>query len=198
MIYLLRHGQIQTGDQFRLVGQRDLPLTELGQRQAAWWRRELAGVAWQGVYSSDLSRTRHFAAIVAGVEPEQVTALAELREILLGQWEGLSRAELEERFPAQWEERGRNIAGYRPAGGESFVDVQKRALPALRRIAAAHTGDVLVTAHAGVNRVVLCGLLDIDLNDLFELQQDYACLNLIATSDHGLKVKSMNLPCGAR
>lgn len=199
MIYLLRHGQILTGNEFRLVGQRDLPLTELGLRQAAWWGEELAEVAWQGVYSSDLSRTRGFAAIAAGREPEEVNALPELREILLGDWEGLSRAELAERYPQQWEQRGRDISGYRPEGGESFVDVQERALPAFERIAAAHPGDdVMVVAHAGVNRTILCALLGMDLGNLFELEQDYGCLNLIEAGDGGLRVMSMNLPCGAR
>lgn len=198
MIYLLRHGEIQTGNEFRLVGQRDLPLTELGRRQARWWQKELVDVQWEGVYSSDLQRTRWFAATIAGIAEGQVATEPELREILLGQWEGLSRAELEEQYPEQWAARGQDIAGYRTPGGESFKDVQRRALPALQRIAAGHeAGDVLVVAHAGVNRVILSHLLGQNINDLFDIDQAYACLNLLAVNGDELTAMTVNLPCGA-
>lgn len=197
MIYLLRHGEIDLGGVFRLIGQSDLGLTELGMRQGRWWREELGERDWQAIYSSDLSRTRMFASLVSGTDEDQVRTVPELREILLGEWEGLTRADLQERYPREWEARGKDIGGYRPPGGESFADVQERAFAALEQIAARHSGDVLVVAHAGVNRVILCRLLAMDIDNLFELEQDYACLNLLKNNSGKLMAEAVNQPCGA-
>lgn len=193
MIYLLRHGQIATSPERRFVGQRDLPLTEHGRAQARWWAGELAGQRWVAVVASDLGRCREFAALAA--PDHDSTPEPALREICLGQWEGLTRAEVEERLPGQWEARGRDIAGYRPPGGESFAELQARAMPVLRRLAKL-AGDVLVVAHSGVNRALVCGLLGLPLAMVLRLGQDYACLNLIAAGDGGLELVRLNQPCG--
>lgn len=192
MIYLLRHGEIETGMVRRFVGQRDLPLTDLGERQAARWAEELAGIPFGRVMSSDLGRCRRFAELVAGRPPEELTAL---REISLGAWEGLTAEEVRHRFPGQYEARGRDLAGFRPEGGESFRDLAGRAWPAIDALAD-EDRDVLVVAHAGVNRTVICRALDIPLDHLLRLGQDYGSLNLLARREKVWQLVVLNLPPG--
>ena len=155
-VYLLRHGEIECGAEMRFIGQTDVPLSDTGVKQALWWRDALEPVAVEGIYCSDLVRSRHTAEIVAQKQTSPLTVVPELREIGLGEWDGLTVDEVRTAFPGEWEKRGQNIDGYRPSGGESFSDLAFRALPAFDRIMNKGRKTALVVGHAGVNRVILC------------------------------------------
>ncbi|MDK2957738.1 MAG: hypothetical protein PWQ57_3236 [Desulfovibrionales bacterium] len=194
VVWLMRHGQIPQDAPRRFVGQRDLPLDETGRRQAESVRDFLAGFPLTRIVSSDLARAMETSAIVAGGRGLSVEPAPLLREISLGQWEGLTVQEVKTGFPGQYEQRGRDMAGFRPPDGESFADLRDRAWPAFERIVRETDGSLLITAHAGVNRVLLCTLLGMDLADLFRLEQDYACLNAILRSPSGLRLQRFNIP----
>ncbi len=72
--------------------------------------------------------------------------------------------------------------------------MQKRAVAALEAIVRASRGEVLVVAHGGVNRCLLCHLLGMPLGHLFRLGQEYACLNLLDFSGDTPTVARVNLP----
>jgi broad specificity phosphatase PhoE len=141
---LTRHGQSEWNALGRWQGQADPPLSDLGRRQAHEAARSLGAV--DGIWASDLSRAAETAVIVGddlGVGP--VVLDADLRERDAGEWTGLTRAEIERRYP------GFLADGRRPAGWESDEALLERAQRTLRRIAdAAPGGDVLVITHAGV------------------------------------------------
>jgi probable phosphoglycerate mutase len=191
MIYLLRHGEIDTGPGRRFIGQTDLPLNESGRRQAREWRERLAGMGWAGVFCSDLARSRETAGIIAG-PTAPIAVLRALREISLGDWEGASMAEIRRRFPEAWAARGDALDTFRPPGGESFQDLAQRVMPAFRQLSESPDGPILVAGHAGVNRVILCRLLGMPLRNLFRLSQDYAGLTRIDASVRPLRVKCVN------
>lgn len=195
-IFLMRHGQIPQVSPRRFVGQRDVPLDETGRKQAARAAELLAGAPIARVICSGLQRTRETAAIVAqGLGIQEVEDEPAFREIRLGAWEGLTTGEVRERFPEEYAARGAEIATFRPTGGESFQDVQQRALPALRDVAA--TGlPTLVVGHAGVNRALLCGVLGLPLANLFILGQDYCCLNALRLEGGLWQLTLLNLRIG--
>jgi len=191
-VYLLRHGEIEQGAEKRLVGQTDLPLTDNGKRQILWWRDTLANIAFRRVYCSDLVRSRQSAEILASGATRSVTVLPQLREINLGQWEGMAAEELKARFAAQWEERGADLPGWRPPGGESFGDLADRVIPIFESITAESGDDFVVVGHAGVNRVILCHVLGTPINNIFRLRQDYGALNIIECARKTRQVWLMN------
>ena len=192
-ILLLRHGRIPQSEPRRFVGQRDLPLDEVGRAQAEGVRAYLAPIPVARVVSSDLCRARETAEIVMAGQGPEIEREPRLREICLGRWEGLSSGEVRGSFPGEYEARGRDMARFRPQGGESFEDLAARAWPAFEALAAATRGVTLVVAHAGVNRVILCRLLGLPLEHLFRLGQDYCCLNLIALHESGPVLERLNL-----
>lgn len=208
-LLLMRHGQIvQNSGSRRFVGCRDLPLDAEGQAQAkaagnALARMGRTGLPLRRIYCSDLSRSADTARLAAAAfDPRpEITPLPALREIRLGQWEGLNAEEVRERFPGQLERRGEDMADCRPAGGESFADLLARVLPAVediaRRAAAAEDRLVLVVAHAGVNRALLCQALGLPLQHVLRLPQDYACLNLLVWREGALAVRAVNIAPGA-
>ncbi len=141
---LTRHGQSEWNALGRWQGQADPPLTDLGRRQAHEAARSLGAV--DGIWASDLRRAAETAVVIAddmGVGP--VVLDTDLRERDAGEWTGLTRAEIEQRYPGYLPD------GRRPPRWESDEVLLDRAQRALQRIAdAAPGGDVLVITHAGV------------------------------------------------
>ena len=193
MIYLLRHGAVEGHEERRFIGQFDLPLGENGLRQARWWRKELADILFDRIFCSDLTRSRDTARIIAGTRKRPIEVMPQLREIHLGEWEGLSVAEVRRRFPEEYERRGQDLSDYRPPGGESFNDLRKRILPVFERIVSEMEGHILIVGHAGVNRTILCHLLGMPLRNLFRLGQDYGSLNIIECNEGSLRLKTINI-----
>lgn len=185
-LYLLRHGTLLPNPERRFIGQSDIPLSEEGRRQAMYWKHALADVPFHEVWTSDLPRCREMTALVTGERRLPVSVEPAFREISLGSWEGLTKAQVEERFPGALAERGRDFWNYVPAGGESFSMLAGRVLPALhRRLSALRPdGVALLTAHAGVNRVILMRYLALGMADFFALPQPYAaCTRLPYTGE---------------
>ncbi|MFH1117637.1 MAG: alpha-ribazole phosphatase [Pseudomonadota bacterium] len=197
MIYLMRHGEIQKRGQQDLVGQIDLPLSDAGLRQAHAWSVALQSTQFERICCSDLQRTRRMAEIVAGNRNQAIDKVPQLREINLGAWDGISLHDLHARFPGEWDKRGADVAGYRPPGGESFADLQARVVPVFLEIAGQAHSDVLIVAHAGVIRVIICHILDVPLSNLFRIGQDYAGLNMIKPQGDSFLLVAMNLPVPA-
>ena len=195
-VYLVRHGEITQSSPRRFVGQADLPLTDRGREQVAAVARFLTGRGVARLICSPLSRCVESAGIIGltlGLVPETVP---DLREIALGSWEGLTVDEVRERFPGRYEARGRNMAGFRPPGGESFADVQRRAWTAFEEATADLDEPLAIVAHGGVNRVLLCRILGMPLENLFRLGQDYACINILHADGDSFHLKVMNLSAG--
>lgn len=190
-VFLLRHGEITQSSPRRFVGQRDLSLTAVGRAQMAALAVSFAEKGLERIVCSPLSRCVESATILGQglLKPE---ICADLREISLGAWEGLTVEEVRLRFPGQYEQRGRDLAEYAPPEGESFQDVRQRAWAAFETV----TADVKTTAivaHGGVNRAILCQILGMPLGHLFRLEQDYACVNILRRGQTGFVLEGMNL-----
>jgi probable phosphoglycerate mutase len=108
-----------------------------------------------------------------------------LREISHGRWEGLTRQEVEERFPGEYESWEADPYTYAPAGAESGLAVLARALPVIREIVLAHPdAGVIVVSHKATIRLVLSSLLGIDGRGYRDrLDQSPACLNIVDFKD---------------
>jgi broad specificity phosphatase PhoE len=138
----------------RWQGLAELPLNDLGREQAAALASRLEHVPLAAVYASDLRRARETALAVAERKGLPVRALRELREIDVGSWTGLARAEVQERFPEAYAQvRARTGRGWE--GGETYAEMARRILAALRRIAGEHPEEtVLVVTHSEPIRAV--------------------------------------------
>lgn len=197
-VYLMRHGQTAPETPWRFLGQRDVPLSDEGRAQAAAWRDALSGVEFAGAWCSDLARCRDTAAIVLEGRARVAVPVPGLREISLGEWDGLTVADVKSRYPGLYEARGADIAGFRPPGGESFADLSGRTWGALETIlATTGTGDnpvanLLIVAHAGVNRAMMARVLGMPLENLFRLEQDHGCLNIVSIIPGGARLTLLN------
>ena len=180
-LYLARHGATQLTAEGRFAGSVGVDLSDEGRWQAAQLGERLRDEGITAVYCSPLSRSAETAAIVA--EPSRLVPIPRdgLREISHGHWEGLTRIEVEQRFPgeyAAWEEDPFTFA---PVGGESGVAVLARALPTIREIVMNHAAQrVLVVSHKATIRLLLSSLLGFDARGYRDrLDQAPACLNVL-------------------
>ncbi|MDY6791033.1 MAG: alpha-ribazole phosphatase [Thermodesulfobacteriota bacterium] len=192
-LYLLRHGAIEGNDEKRFVGQIDPPLSEKGRQQAKTWHQRLKDDEFSMVLCSDLQRARETAALVCLGWRDTVRMSADLREIHLGEWDGVAMAQIRKQFPELWRARGEDFGGFRPPGGESFADLQQRVVPVVENITNQTKGKVLLITHAGVIRVLLCHVLQMPLSILFQIHLDYGALTIIEYKNYTPQVKAVNL-----
>jgi len=193
LLYLLRHGEIEWPEADGFIGQTDAPLSARGRRQAYAWNHALGPMAFTAIGSSDLRRATETAAIVFAGRNLVVRSCKELREIHLGEWDGLPRRRVRERHPDLWHARGKDLAGFRPPGGESFSDLQDRVLRFVQPIAAEATGPVCLVTHAGVIRVLMCHCLQMPLSSLFRIRLDYGGMSIVAYELDRVEVCALNL-----
>jgi probable phosphoglycerate mutase len=194
-IYLLRHGALSKTWRERFVGQIDPPLGREGIRQAEALARTLSRQRIDAIFCSDLVRSQQTASIIATAANMPFTARRDLREIALGDWEGLLRGEVAEHDPDQFAARGRNIEHHRIPGGESFADCRERVLAAWAAIIRPEWEHMVIVGHAGINRLLLCHFMGIPVVRVFSLRQDYGCVNVIEQTAGETKVLELNRGC---
>ena len=180
-VYLVRHGATQMTAEDRFSGTVGAELSDEGRTQAARLGTRINDDGISAVYASPLSRSADTARIIAGECGLMPILKEELREINHGPWEGLTRRQVEERFPLEYAAWEADPFTYAPPGAESGVAVLARALPAIREIVTAHEDQtVLVVSHKATIRLILCGLLGIDARGYRDrLDQSPACLNVL-------------------
>ena len=144
---LLRHGQTPMSVQKRYAGASDVPLTETGVDQAAAAAKRLASAGIDAIVSSPLQRAVRTAEEVAAVTGVPVVTDEGFRETDFGAWDGLTFAEVRERWPAEMASWLADPA-VAPPGGESFVEVSTRVTDALQRVLASRASrTVLIVSH---------------------------------------------------
>jgi phosphoserine phosphatase len=183
-ILLARHGESDWNRDGRWQGHADRPLTDLGREQARALADRLAAIELDAVYSSDLERARETAAIVAKPHQLPVKELSDLREVDVGSWSGLTRAEAEELYPdafRHWTEGGEGWDD-----GETYEQLGERVVRALGMIAAKHAdGRVLVVAHGGTIRAIHAAALGVDVHTYRRIQrvEPNATLSAVCVED---------------
>ena len=184
-VFLVRHGATQLTAEDRFSGAVGVDLSDEGRWQAARLGERLRDEAIKALYASPLSRTVETARLIA--EPCGLTIETRdgLREISHGRWEGLTRREVEDRFPAEYSAWNEDPFTFAPEDGESGVSVLARALPIIRDIVKRHAGErVVVVSHKATIRLVLSSLLGFDPRGYRDrLDQAPACVNVLDFRD---------------
>jgi broad specificity phosphatase PhoE len=159
------------------------------------------------IYCSDLSRAIRSAEIIAEPHTLKPIIVPSLRERNFGIWEGMSFDEIREKYPKEFDAWAADPLKFSPMGGESTLEVRDRVITALDNILSSHPpthpspsrgegkggGEhIAIVSHGGVNRVILCHLLGIPLENIFRIEQDYGALNIIEFWDSYPVVKLIN------
>ena len=193
-MYLIRHGQINGYEKFPVYGHTDVDMTKTGNLQMEKMAERLSLTEIKAIYSSDLKRSNKGALQISRYHDVLIYSLPELREMSFGDWEGLTLSEIENRFPGEMQKRQADLLHYNvPGEGESIKQFSERISNCFERILGEQKdNDFVIVAHGGVNRVILCNALGLDLVKIFNLQQDYGCLNIIDYFSDSTLVRLIN------
>jgi probable phosphoglycerate mutase len=173
---LLRHGQTPMSVQKRYAGRSDIPLTDIGLQQAAAAAKRLASAGIDVIVASPLLRARQTAGEVAATTGAPVVTDDGFRETDFGAWEGLTFAEVRERWPAEVSAWLADPA-VPPPDGESFAEVSERVVGALQRVLTDRAGQtVLIVSHVTPIKTLVTTALLAPPAALYRMHLDVAAL----------------------
>lgn len=193
MIFV-RHGETEWNRTKRYQGQVQIPLNERGKEQAHRSGERLKRRNLVALYASDTARAWETARIIGehiGLQPQP---MAELREIDVGQWEGLTTDELYHNFPEHMQVYDADPANTVRLGGESYAELQQRALVAFQRIQQQHNpGETIgVVSHGGTIRTILCAILGLDLANFSRLWMENGSFTEVQQRNQGWFLNRLN------
>jgi broad specificity phosphatase PhoE len=144
-------------------------------------------------YSSDLKRALETAQLIGEATGSSPVASAGLREVYLGQWEGLNTAEIEHRFPEAWALWTKEPRWDVVPGGEGERAFEARVNQELDSILARHeNGDVLIVTHGGVIQVALHRVIGRSNHGLFPFRIENASISTIEKRNGRFVVSGVN------
>lgn len=156
-----RHGRTSWNAAGRFQGQTDIPLDDVGHKQARKAAKLLAALGPVRILSSDLQRAQDTAGYLAQLTGLEVSVDARLRETFAGEWQGMTFEEIEASFPVDTRRWELDDTTVRAGGGETRVEVAHRLAEAVNEsLATLPPGATMVLAtHGGAARVAIAHLL---------------------------------------
>ncbi|MBT9177557.1 MAG: Phosphoserine phosphatase 1 [Firmicutes bacterium] len=160
-VLLVRHGETDHNKNNIMQGHLDVPLNDTGRAQAKHLARHLASrYRIEHIYSSPLLRAFSTAEIIAAKQQCPITAAAELRELDVGLWQGLTLDEGRLSHPTVWEKLHADTLYTRRPSGESYWDLYQRTTTWLASILPHHSlGTICLVTHGGCVRTLLAHAL---------------------------------------
>ena len=193
-LHLLRHGQTELSREDSFCGSGlDLELTPDGLLMAQAFRDAYRATSWRAIYSSCLRRavtTAQPLCDAVGISPQ---LHAGLNEIGYGKWEGQTKASVEREYHDDYVSWLADPAWHAPTDGELAITVASRALRVVDEITQQFTdGNVLIVSHKATIRIILCGLLGIDVGRFrYRLACPVGSLSVVEFSSSGPLLHSL-------
>lgn len=195
-LLLVRHGESTWNAGRRIQGQLDPPLSDRGLAQAQEVAERFGGHRLEALYTSDLVRARRTAELIGAVAGLEPVAEPGLREIALGEWEGKTREELIDEYPALWERWSREPDWDIVPGGEGARPFAERVTATLERLRERHpSGDVLCVTHGGVIQVAVLDVVGRASRGMFPFLIENCSLTVIQRTARRTVVTAVNDTC---
>ncbi|HSE06599.1 MAG TPA: histidine phosphatase family protein [Methylomirabilota bacterium] len=192
-LLLLRHAETEWNRERRFQGWRDSSLSAVGREQAESAARLLAEAAVAAVWSSPLARARETAALIAAPHRLPVREAEAFKEMGFGAWEGLTRDEVQARFPEDlraWAEAPHEATW---PGAETLAAVRGRALEGLAALRQGHAGEtVCLVSHGITCRVIILEALGLGLDRLWSIQLSSTGISELEFRDDWTTLHRMN------
>ena len=204
-VIFVRHGESVWNEGRRFQGRSDPGLSPRGLAQAARVAERLRACAdpraepgrrggpLAALYTSPLRRAAATAQVIGQAVGLGPRLEADLQEIGLGEWEGLTPAAIRERWGEAYPRWQENPVGNEPPGGEPMHAFGARVVAAVERLRAVHAGEaIVIVSHGGAIRAYLCGILGFGLASLFRFSLANASLTEVRVDAPGARLTLLN------
>jgi len=179
-IWIIRHGEPETGAQGRCYGRLDVGLSLEGRKQLERVADNLRSEPLAAIYTSPLRRTVESATILGRHHSCGVEILAGAREIDFGDFEGLSYDEIAQTYPEIYRDWMEKPTETQFPNGESFEHMRTRVAQTAEFLRSRHARQsVVLVTHGGVARIILAEALELSSTNIFRIAQRYAAINRI-------------------
>ena len=183
-IIFVRHGETEWNKSGKYQGQTDVPLSAKGISQAEQLAKYFPAKEVAAIYASPLKRAFLTAECIGksfGLEP---IAVDNLRELSFGEWEGLTYEEIVSKWPDAMENFLTHPDILKIPGGETFAEVQQRAMLAIEKIVKENQGKTaVVVAHGAVLRTIITAALHMDIKYVWTIRQFNTAVSIINYPD---------------
>ena len=185
-IILVRHGSLEAQYDGCYIGSTDVPLSEVGMREAAALGTYLKPSTAGAIYASPLLRARQTAELVAQALPD-VPVITEdlLREIDFGTWEGLRFEEICKRDPVGAERWANPDVGFGFPGGETLEAFYRRIGRIKQLLLLSEQEKIALVTHGGVIRSLICNILDVPYQKSLALKIDRGSVSTVSLFQNG-------------
>lgn len=193
-LYLLRHGQTACSREDVFCGAaHDPELTDEGYEMAEAFASAYHSRSWSAIYTSGLVRTIATGKPLCqalGIKPE---IRDDFQEIAYGKWEGMTKEEVEREYGVDYSAWLADPAWHAPTGGETAVAIARRGLRSIEEIQQKFSdGNVLIISHKATIRIMLCGILGIDLGLFrYRLACPVGSVNVVEFTSHGPLLRAL-------
>jgi len=191
-LIIVRHGETEWNRKEIFRGRMDVPLDEVGVRQAELLGEHLACLKISAVYSSPLRR----AVDTAGMITRHHNLTAQLSENLIdidyGRWQGLSREDVKNTHRELYTEWIEHPDKVKFPDGESLEDIRQRVLAFLNEALPKHEGRMVVVSHRVVNKVLICALLGLGNSHFWNIRQDVGAMTVFAYENNRFTLTKHN------
>ena len=192
-LILVRHGETPLNREGRVQGLSDAPLNDLGEAQARAVAAALTPDAPFHLYASPLSRAAQTARPIADAHGALPTTVADLREADVGELDGLTIAQVRERYPEFMRRWAEDAGEVTMPGGESLRGVRCRAWRAVRELVARHPDATAVAVtHNFVIQAVLSAALHVPLDNARRMRQQPGCITRLEFAESRVSLVSSN------
>ncbi len=193
MIYLVRHGETYWNAEGRIQGQTQTDLTPKGIEQSKWLAEYFRSKTIDRIVCSKLVRSQKTAEQINKHHNLELEIYPTINECSWGKWEGLTHAEVNEKYPDEYKSRKEDIWYFHPEKGESYDDLFDRLYPIASEFAAiAINEDLIIVAHAMVNKVLLGIFLDLSAEEIVKISHPNDVVYLISQNRDTWNVKHIN------
>jgi alpha-ribazole phosphatase len=192
-LLLVRHGSTAWNAQSRYQGRSDISLNEDGREQVKLLAERLRTEEIDAFYASDLRRAWETAEAIAAHHDLPIHAAPRLQEIGFGAWEGKTHEQIKEDDPESLDRWYDDPIHASPPGGETLKEVTRRVEAAYQGVMDRHPEEtVLIAAHGGTLRVLLCLALGVPPQKYWQFRFDVASLSELNTYDKGTVLSALN------
>lgn len=192
-LILVRHGSTSWTKSKRYQGVSDVPLSREGIKQAKNLAKRLKKEKIDLIYTSKLKRAIQTTEQINKFHKLPIIKKKELNERSYGKWGGLTKEQVKESCPKDYERYHKNKYSVRPTGGESLIDLKKRLKPFIEKIINKNKEKtILISAHNGPLRVMLGILMNWSGRNVASLQMKPTSITLIVINNGKKKIILMN------